>query len=85
MSPTAFRVPVMDSGFGDYISIVCDLWDSEKLKIKSNYSSTLKATVERICNERSEVFEKCFEEVKMGIERQLRENKENPKHVPILS
>ena len=68
----------MACGFGDYISIVCDLWDSEELKIKSNYSSTLKATAERICNERSKVFEKCFEEVKTGIERQLRENKERP-------
>ena len=34
--------------------------------------------MERTCNERSEVFEKCFEEVKTGIERQLRENKEHP-------
>ena len=53
----------------DYISVVCDLWDSEELKIESEYSSSLKATVEKICSERSEIFEQCFEEVKEGIER----------------
>ena len=39
------------SGFSDcdYISIVRDLWDSEELKIDSGYSSSLKATVKKIC------------------------------------
>ena len=53
----------------DYISVVRDLWDSEELKIESEYISSLKATVEKICSERSEIFEQCFEEVKEGIER----------------
>ena len=61
----------MASGFAvsDYRSIVRDLWDAEELKIKSNYSSSLKATIEKLCSERSEIFEKYFQEVKEGVAR----------------
>ena len=56
----------MASGFvvSDYRSIVRDLWEAEELKINSSYSSSLKATTEKLSSERCETFEKYFEEVR---------------------
>ena len=61
----------MASGFvvSDYRSIVRDLWDAEELKINSSYSSSLKTTIEKLCSERCETFEKYFEEVREGVAR----------------
>ena len=39
------------------------------LKIDSAISSSLKATVEKICRESNEMFVQCFEEVKEGLEK----------------
>ena len=41
----------------DCRSIVRDLWEAEELKINSSYSSSLKATTEKLCSERCETFE----------------------------
>ena len=61
----------MASGFvvSDYRSIVHDLWEAEELKINSSYSSSLKATTEKLCSKRCETFEKYFEEVREGVAR----------------
>ena len=53
----------------DCISTLRDLWDSEEFKINSDISSSLKATVDKICREGNELFEQCFEEVKEGLEK----------------
>ena len=53
----------------DCISSLRDLWDSEEFKINSDISSSLKATVDKICREGNEMFEQCFEEVKEGLEK----------------
>ena len=70
----------MASGFvvSDYVSVLRDLLDSEELKISSSYSSSLKATIEKIVNERSEVFERCFLEVKEAVEKVRTCGKEQP-------
>ena len=78
-----FAPPVMASGFAvnDYRSVLRDLWDAEELKIKSVYSSSLKATVERLCSERCEVFEKHFQAVKEGVAR-IRANSDASEEQP---
>ena len=53
----------------NYRSTVRDLWEAEELKINSSYSSSLKATTEKLCSERCETFEKYFEEVREGVTR----------------
>ena len=59
----------MASGFvvSDYRSIVCYLWDAEELKINSRYSSSLKATIKKLCSNRCEIYEKYIVEVKEAV------------------
>ena len=51
-----------------------DLWDSEELKIDSDYSSSLKAMVEKICKEKNDLFQRCFEEVKEDLAKARSDN-----------
>ena len=73
----------MASGFvvSDYRSIVRDLRDAEELKINSSYSSSLKATIEKLCSERCETFAKYFQEVEKGVAR-IRANSNAKKEQP---
>ena len=58
-----FTVMASRVAVGDCISILHDLWDSEEFKINTDVSSFLKTTVDKICSEGNEMFERCFEEV----------------------
>ena len=53
----------------------------EELKIKSNYSSSLKATIEKLRSKRCKIFEKYFQEVKEGVAR-IRANSNASKEQP---
>ena len=52
----------------DYRSVLCDIFNSEAMKIDSSYTEKLKKTVQWICEDGDKKFEKCFERVRKEIE-----------------
>ena len=60
----------------NYKSVLCDIFDSEELKIESEYSRSIKKTIQEICEERNDKFEECFLKIKEDVVKAKDSNKE---------
>ena len=49
----------------DCKTVLCDIFDSEEFKIDSKYTEK---TIQHICKDGDEVFEKCYEQVRKEVE-----------------
>ena len=61
----------------DYKSVLRDIFDSEEMKIDSEYTEKLKRTVQRICEDGDGEFEKCYEQVRKEVEEVVATSKVN--------
>ena len=66
----------------DYKSVLRDIFDSEEMKIDSEYTEKLKRTVQRICEDGDGEFEKCYEQVRKEVEEVVATSKVNKKEQP---
>ena len=66
----------------DCKTILRDIFDSEEFKIESNYSEKLKKTIQRICEDGDEEFEKCYERVRKEVEELVATSRVNKKEQP---
>ena len=57
----------VSSEYDDCKTVLHDVFESEELKIQSDYSARIKQTVEEICTGTSNEFEECFLRVKKGV------------------
>ena len=64
-----FRAPweMASSIATNYKSVLRDIFDSEELKIESEYSRSIKTTIQEICEEGNDEFEECFLKVKEDV------------------
>jgi len=57
----------VSSEYDDCKTVLRDVFESEELKIHSDYSATIRQTIEEICTGSSSKFEECFLRVKEGV------------------
>ena len=66
----------------DYKTVLRDIFDSEEFKIEPKYSEKLKKTIQRICEDGDEEFEKCYERVRKEVEELVATSRVNKKEQP---
>ena len=66
----------------DYKSILRDIYDSEELKIDSKYSKKIRETLQQLCLNGNERFEKCYQRVQKDLESVIKASKEKKKEQP---
>ena len=53
--------------YDDCRTVLRDVFESEELRIQSNYSTAIKQAIEEVCTGCSRKFEECFLRVKEGL------------------
>ena len=66
----------------DYKSVLRDICDSEELKIDSKYSHKIKETLQKLCLDGDQRFEKCYERVRKELEGVITASKDKNKEQP---